>query len=126
VLKWRLGLIGTGNRWYPVLLRWISYLSELIIGIGGDPGKISPSPNGYQALSTDHGKPGGRYERCYTGKVAELFYNCFGDFEGFDLKTCECEKHSFRSCEPDMEKLILPGLGRAVRDHRVRVQTRHA
>jgi hypothetical protein len=38
--------------------------------------------------------------------VAELFYNCFGDFEGFDLKTCGCEKHSFRFCEPDMEKLI--------------------
>jgi hypothetical protein len=106
VLKWRLGLIGPGNRWYPVLLRWISYLSGRIIGMGGDPGKIPPSPNGYQPPSNGHSKPGGRHEHCYTGKVTELFYNCFGEFESFDLKTCGCERHSFRSCEPDMEELI--------------------
>jgi hypothetical protein len=106
VLKWRLGIIGPSNRWYPVLLRWISYLSGRIIGMGGNPGKIPASPNGYQPPANGHGKPGGRHEQCYTGKVAELFYNCFGDFEGFDLKTCGCERHSFRSCEPDMEELM--------------------
>jgi hypothetical protein len=104
VLKWRLGLIETGNRWYPVLLRWISVLSSRIVAMGGNPGKIPASPRGYQPPSTDH-KPV-RHGRCYTGKVAKLSYNCFGDFEGFNLNTCECETYSFSSCEPDMEELI--------------------
>jgi hypothetical protein len=107
VLKWRLGFIGTNNRWYPVLLRWISQLSGRIIGMGGDPGKIPPSPNGYQPPpSTGHGEPGHPRKHCYTGKVAELLYNCFGEFEGFELETCCCERHSFRVCGSDLEKLI--------------------
>jgi hypothetical protein len=110
VLKWRLGLIGTGNRWYPVLLRWISVLSSRIKAMGQDPGKIPASPKGYQPPSLEKGEhqsqPGAGNERCYTGKVTELFYDCFGDFEGFALKCCGCEQHSFRSCEPDIEKLI--------------------
>jgi hypothetical protein len=105
VLKWRLGIIEPGNRWFPVLLRWISYLNTRIIGMGGDPGKIPASPNGYQP-SGGYGKPGASHEPCYTGKVVKLLYNCFGEFEGFDLKTCECERHCFRVCEPDMEELI--------------------
>lgn len=106
VLKWRLGLIASSNRWYPVLIRWIQYLSGRIIGMGGDPGKIPPSPAGYQPRSTGHGKPGTTARHCYTGKVAELLYDCFGDFEGFDLKTCGCEKHSLRVCDADLEELI--------------------
>ena len=106
VLKWRLEIIAPNNRWYPVLLRWISCLSGRITGMGGDPGKIPPSPNGYQPPPAGHGKPGAPHERCYTGKVAQLHYDCFGDFEGFELKTCECEQHFVRSCEPDIEDLI--------------------
>jgi hypothetical protein len=110
VLKWRLGLIGMGNRWYPVLVRWISVLSSRITAMGQDPGKIPASPKGYQPPSIGkgqhQGQPGARHECCYTGKVAELFYDCFGDFEGFELKCCACEQHSFRSCEPDLEELI--------------------
>jgi hypothetical protein len=110
VLKWRLGLIGTGNRWYPVLLRWIGVLSSRITAGGRNPKKIPPSPNGYQPPSAGkgqhQGEPGAADERCFTGKVAELFYDCFGEFEGFDLKCCGCERHSFRSCEPDIAELI--------------------
>jgi hypothetical protein len=106
VLKWRLGVIQPSNRWYPVLLRWISYLYTRITAMGGDPGKIPASPNGYQAPSPGQGKPGGPKERCYTGKVEKLLYDCFGEFTGFDLKTCGCEQHSFRLCEPDIEKII--------------------
>jgi hypothetical protein len=106
VLKWRLGIIATSNRWYQVLLRWISYLSVRITAMGGDPGKIPASPNGYQTV-TGLGKPEIHRPPCYTGRVAEMFYNCFGEFEGFELKTCCCEKHSFRACEPDMEEIIF-------------------
>ena len=78
--------------------------------LGQDPGKIPASPKGYQPPSIGkgqhQGQPGARHECCYTGKVAELFYDWFGDFEGFELKCCGCEQHSFRSCEPDLEELI--------------------
>jgi hypothetical protein len=48
ILKWRLGLIDPSNRWYPVLLRYISYLSARINGMGGNASQIPASPNGYQ------------------------------------------------------------------------------
>jgi hypothetical protein len=38
------------------------------------------------------------------GKVCEVVYDCFGDFEGFVLATC-CGRHSFRSREPGIEVL---------------------
>ena len=106
VLKWRLGQIGTGNRWYPVLVRWLAYLAARIIAMGGDPGKIRPSPTGYQPPTKGPGQPAGTARRCCTGKVAELVYDCFGDFQGFELRGCECEGRFFRACEPDIERLI--------------------
>ena len=51
ILKWRLGLISPGNRWYPVLLRYISYLTGRINGMGGNASQIPPSPDGYQSPS---------------------------------------------------------------------------
>ena len=56
VLKWRLGLIGPDNRWYPVLLRYISCLSGRIDGMGGHASKIPASPDGYQLPSKGAGK----------------------------------------------------------------------
>ncbi|MGP0071106.1 MAG: hypothetical protein ACLPWF_04135 [Bryobacteraceae bacterium] len=104
VLKWRLGLIGPGDRWYPVLLRYIGYLTGRINGMGGNASQIPPSPTGYQAPPTVHGKH--IREHCYTGKVNGLFYDRFGDFEGFDLRTEEGEEHFFRGCEYDLEELV--------------------
>ena len=103
ILKWRLGEIGPGNRWYPVLLRYISYLSQRITGMGGNPSKIPPSPNGYQPPYEEHRLEA---EHCYTGKVTDLFFDRFGDFEGFDLRTEKGEEHSFRAFEHEIEELI--------------------
>jgi hypothetical protein len=104
ILKWRLGLIGPGSRWYPVLLRYISYLSQRITGMGGNPAKIPPSPNGYQPSPPGH-KPE-REEHCYTGKVISMFFDRFGDFEGFDLCSENGEEHSFSAFEYEIEELI--------------------
>ncbi|MGA7224419.1 MAG: hypothetical protein WBX16_16275, partial [Candidatus Acidiferrales bacterium] len=104
ILKWRLGLIGPGNRWYPVLLRWISYLSGRINGMGGNASTIPASSTGYQQPTTGQGTRG--EEHCYTGKVLGLFYDRFGDFEGFNLRTEHGREHSFRAHERDMEELI--------------------
>lgn len=104
ILKWRLTLIGPGNRWYPVLLRYISDLSARIVGMGGDPSKIPPSPGGYQLPSPiadqEHG------EHCHTGKVIGLRYDRFGDFEGFTLLSTDGREHSFRGREHQVEELV--------------------
>jgi hypothetical protein len=104
ILEWRLTLIGPGNRWYPVLFRHIAVLKQRIIGMGGDPKKIPPSPIGYQPPAHVHKHEPS--ERCYTGKVTSLFFDHFGDFEGFDLRTEKGEEHPFRACEHEIEELI--------------------
>jgi len=104
ILKWRLSLIGPGNRWYPVLLRYIAYLTARINGMGGNASQIPPSPDGYQPPSrapVEHAP-----ERCYTGKVIGVRYDRFGDFEGFTLLTETGHEHWFRGREPKVEELI--------------------
>jgi hypothetical protein len=104
ILKWRLGLINPGNRWYPVLLRYIAYLTARINGMGGNASQIPPSPDGYQPPSpvpVKHAR-----ERCYTGKVIGVGYDRFGDFEGFTLLTEEGHERWFRGHEPKVEELI--------------------
>ena len=104
ILKWRLGLIGSGNRWYPVLLRYISYLAGRIDGMGGNASQIPPSPDGYQPPSPGPEKH--ERDRCYTGKVIGVRYDRFGDFEGFTLLSEEGHEHWFRGREPKVEELV--------------------
>jgi hypothetical protein len=104
ILKWRLGLINPGNRWYPVLLRYIAYLTARINGMGGNASQIPPSPDGYQPpypVPAKHAR-----EHCYTGKVIGVRYDRFGDFEGFTLLTEEGHERWFRGHEPKVEELI--------------------
>lgn len=103
VLKWRLGLIEPANRWYPVLLRYIGYLTGRIDGLGGNAAGIPASPAGYQPPTRPVGPV---KEACYTGKVMGLFYDRFGDFGGFDLLTEEGQLHAFRACEHNLEELV--------------------
>ncbi|PWU07888.1 MAG: hypothetical protein C5B51_08890 [Terriglobia bacterium] len=46
VFKWRLENMPVGSRWHPVVERQIDFLSQRIIGLGGDPDAIPPSPDG--------------------------------------------------------------------------------
>ena len=48
-----------------------------------------------------------RERRKYTGKVREVMFDCFGDFEGFVLLTCCTERHVFRSCEKGIREIAL-------------------
>ena len=108
ILKWRLTLIGAGNRWYPVLLRYIGYLSARIVGMGGDPSKIPSSPNGYQLPPPIPGK--GHGEHRHTGKVIGVRYDRFGDFEAFTLLSKDGREHSFRGRERKVEELVRRAL----------------
>lgn len=104
ILKWRLDLIGPANRWYPALLRYISYLSGRINGMGGNASQIPPSPSGYQPPSPVLGKHAG--EHCYTGKVIGIRYDRFGDFEGFIILSEKGQEHWFRGREHQVEELV--------------------
>ena len=42
----------------------------------------------------------------YTGKVCEVLYDCFGDFEGFVLHDCQCS-HTFKSRQRAIGKIAL-------------------
>lgn len=104
ILTWRLTLIGAGNRWYPVLLRYISYLSARVVAMGGDPSKVPSSPNGYQPPSPIPGK--GHSEHSHTGKVISVRYDRFGDFDGFTLLSKDGREHLFRGRERKVEELV--------------------
>jgi hypothetical protein len=103
IFKWRLSVMPVTNRWYPVMQRYIEILSTRIDGLGGDSGSIQPSPTGLPAPVT---KPGKKHHKEYTGKICEICYDCFGDFEGFKLCSC-CEEHIFASREKGIEEVAL-------------------
>jgi hypothetical protein len=101
IMKWRLQQMAPANRWYPVLQRYISYLSARVEGLGGDPNAIPPSPDGAPL------QEGGLDALVsFTGKVVEVIYDCFGHFEGFVLAVC-CDRHVFRSRECAIAELVL-------------------
>ena len=94
IMKWRLGQLAPGNRWRPVLERYVGYIAARVDGLGGDSTTIQPSPNGVPV-----GDDTGREQAEFTGRVCEIVFDCFGDFEGFVLRDCR-QRRSFRSCEP--------------------------
>ncbi|HEY5030412.1 MAG TPA: hypothetical protein VIK39_18550, partial [Candidatus Angelobacter sp.] len=101
VLRYIQQAIPTTDSWHPVFVRYIGQLSDQIKGLGIDPDLIPPSAD-------DPGLPGrtGEQRDCYTGKVSEVIFDCFGDFEGFVLETCgEC--HRFRTTEKAIKDLAL-------------------
>ena len=107
IFKWRLQAMPVSNRWYPVLKRYIQYISARIDGLGGNASAIQPNVRG--VLPT--GKPE-KSKQEYTGKVCEVYFNCYGDFEGFTLNDC-CNEHKFHCREKTLGELIL----RACKEH---------
>lgn len=101
IMKWRLQQMSPRDRWYPVLERYIKYISARVDGLGGNSLEILPSPNGVPVR--DRVKV---YEKEYTGKVSEVIFDCFGDFEGFVLSDC-CSTHAFKTRERGIEEVVL-------------------
>jgi len=79
ILKARLEGWPKASPWYPVLLRYVELIAGRLRGVGGDPAAIPPSLGGYQ--------PGRPVREEFTGKVASIVYDRFGDFCGFILDT---------------------------------------
>ncbi len=107
VLRYIAQAIPTNDRWYPIFVRYIDQVANKVRGLGVDPTLIKPSAD-------DPGIPGadvGHAAKCFTGKICQVIYDCFGDFEGFVLETCS-ESHRFSSRKAGIAEIVL----RACRD----------
>jgi hypothetical protein len=110
IMKWRLDQMEPGNRWIPVLKRYIGLIEARINGLGGHAGTIKPSPWGVRGAPGRHGGPPGSgngtdRDREATGKVDGVIYDRFGDFDGFLLMTEEGHLRDFHSREAEIESL---------------------
>jgi hypothetical protein len=117
LFKWMAPRISKHSRWYPVFGRYLKLISERVQALGGNPGNIKPSPTG--GVSKLPGGPGagtgigtgkhpvhGTSSHEFTGKVAGIRYDSFGDFEGFLLRTEHGAEHHFHGKEPEVAKLV--------------------
>jgi hypothetical protein len=104
IMKWRLHHISPGNRWTPVLKRYIEYISARLNGIGGDADGVPPSLTWRPPIPGEGGGKEGEREVC--GKVAEVLFDCHGAFEGFVLDEC-CEPRHIESRDRGLGELVL-------------------
>jgi hypothetical protein len=99
VLLWIGEAIPSHNRWYPVFRRYLQQIAGRVTAFGGDPTEILASPTG------DGRRKHPPEERLhFTGKIAGLIFDRFGDFEGFLLDTEDGERRFF-SRERDVAQL---------------------
>jgi hypothetical protein len=101
VLRWIAEAIPHHNRWYPVFRRYLKQVGGRVSAFGGDPNQILPSPSGEGRRPPEAPAP---ERRAFTGKVAGLIFDHFGDFEGFLLETDE-QQHKVLSRERDLAEL---------------------
>jgi hypothetical protein len=99
VLRWILKAIPDSDRWFQVFNRYVDQVAIRVKALGGDPDRIQPSPSGDRRPI--------ELELCITGKVCEVIFDCFGDFEGFILEDCKNEHHPFKSRENQIGNLIM-------------------
>jgi hypothetical protein len=107
IMKWRLGRTPASDRWYRVLKRYVDLIAARVDAFGGNAFGIQPSPTGVPAPKGGGGHGRGHGELVErTGKVCEVLYDCFGDFEGFVLETCS-ERFAFASSEKGIGEVVL-------------------
>ncbi len=106
LFKWKLESIPATNRWYPVLERYIEQVSGRVSGFGGNPGQIKPSQGGFPGGTGGHPHPHPHDWLEWTGKVASVAYDRFGDFDEFVLVTETGHEHRFYGREPEVERLV--------------------
>jgi hypothetical protein len=100
IMRWIAQGKPPGDRWTPVLDRFVEQLAERVEGFGGDPSAIPPSPTGFFPL------PAPPVAISHTGKVKALLYDRFGDFDGFILETLHGKEVEIRSREQPVEQLV--------------------
>ena len=119
VLKYVATTIPTDNRWYPLMQRYVHHLGAKVDALGGDSKSVHPNPDGSgrpydpravpqqptPETGTDPRAPEAGRDS-YTGLVTNIYYDCHGRFEGFELESCGTSRR-FRGCERDLQELVL-------------------
>jgi len=100
VLRWILKAIPSSDRWFKVFTRYVDQVADRVKALGGDPDLIQPSPSGEWQGPKE-------LELCVTGKVCEVIYDCFGEFEGFIIKNCKNNRNILKSREHQIGKLMM-------------------
>jgi galactose oxidase-like protein len=119
ILRYIFETMPEKDRWYPVFERYLYEIGERVRGFGGDPDGVDPSPHGTGNRTPDcptggedddpccdpDGDPTADEEvKCINGRICQLEYDCFGSFDAFVLKDCDC--NYLRVCEAqDTESL---------------------
>jgi hypothetical protein len=104
-MKWRLAHLSPGNRWTPVLERYIKYCSARLDGVGGDSAQVPASLTWTPPLpGQDEHEPPRAYDLC--GKVVQILFDCHGEFDGFVLDHC-CHRNVIHSRERGVADLVL-------------------
>ena len=114
-LRWLALKMPTEKRWYPVLARYIEYVGR-VQGFGGDPTGIIPSPTGHvPGLPEPHGghhhrhphpDPHHHHGDELVGKVHTIWFDHFGDFEGFTLETEKAHERFLASRERPVRDMV--------------------
>ena len=109
-LKWRISVTPPSSRWLPVLERYLSSTGSLVQSLGGNPNGIPPSQVGSVPGKRPGPHPVPPFPPVkgpeYTGKVAAIDYDRFGDFCGFVILNEEGHEHHFRGRELEIEELV--------------------
>jgi hypothetical protein len=106
VMRWIQLAVPAGNRWFPVIQRYLDQIAARVSALGGNPASILPSPSGGIRPLPPPGPPRPAPME-FTGKVDGVKYDAFGDFEGFFIRTEPGAEHWFASRERAVESLAL-------------------
>lgn len=133
IMDWISTSIPKKSRWWPVFQRYLKQLGGRVTFMGGDPGKVYPSPTGVWRHpyhpgegghggghgghgGEGHGEGRGGHDRDrdgdkrewggVTGKVDAIVYDHFGDFAGFVLEDFHGRMHRFQSKELHVEDRV--------------------
>jgi hypothetical protein len=122
VLRWIQQAIPLESRWFLVFQRYVNQIADRVVDMGGDPDRVRADPNGdwdhkIKARGGEHdrhdrddrherGERGERGEARirFTGKIASLEYDRYGDYEAFLLDT-EDGLRRFEGREAELEAL---------------------
>jgi hypothetical protein len=113
LFRWIAENVLPQSRWYPVMQRYISQLAGRVDGFGGNSGIIVASPSGNIPGQSSGGEKHHEHHKHHeevSGKVSELLFDHFGDFEGFSLETRLGEFRRFRSRERRVLEIVRAAL----------------
>lgn len=112
LLRWIQGAVRQDSRWFLVFNQYVDQIAGRVADLGGDPDRVHADPNGdwnHKIHPRGHGvhdDDDRREQRVrFTGKIASLEYDRYGDYQAFLLDT-EDGPRRFEGREHEWELLV--------------------